>query len=330
MSYWDEPGAAVLVVGSVCVDYYRTANGAVVPCWGGKGANQALAAASCGTRVTMVGCVGDDRTGRLAADRLAAGGVDVSYLHTTDRATTGATLIAVGPRGESTITGYNGANAYCRADMVTRAVGQMPDRCLLLVQQEVGWQAVVAALTGGERRGWPVIIDPAPPRNWPDGYWRTAAAITPNQAEAFKLSGYWVKRAEDAVAAVAAIRARYRFAGDVIITARQHGLFYTDGPGVGHCPASLPADRVVDGTGAGDVCNGVLAAKLVAGCGWRASVEAAARAAELATTGLGAQVAAVYEHCARLAGQGKPAVVNCPAGSDRETGQILTRGKVGQ
>jgi ribokinase len=249
---------------------------------GGKGANQAVAAALAGARVNMVGAVGNDQVaaGELAA--LAAAGVDHSRVLRLADAPTGVAMITVDRAGENQITVAGGANAALSADQVSDRLGslQLDDRDVVLVSNELESDTVSAAIVAADRAGSRVVLNPAPARPLAAGSWARLSLLTPNEPEVQALAGL-----TEVVAAARSLAAETR--GPVIVTRGAAGASIVGEDAVVHVPA--PECAPVDTVGAGDVFNGVLAARLVAGDSIReATTQAVARASE-STRWLGAR-----------------------------------------
>jgi ribokinase len=267
------PGS-VVVVGSINVDLVVTLDrlpapgetvigGSFARHGGGKGANQAVAAARAGARVRFVGAVGDDDLGADAVAELAAEGVDASAVARLPDVATGVALIAVDAEGRNQIAVASGANARVGAAMAGAAALARGDVCMLGF--EVPDEAVVAAARAAAGAGARIVLNPAPARALPDGLRGVRAIGTPNADEAAALGG------PGAIAA--------HTGGPVIVTHGADGAVIHEGGG--ETALRAPRVHVVDTTGAGDVFNGVLAAGLAAGLDLR---EAAERAVEAAST----------------------------------------------
>ena len=277
------PGS-VLVIGSINADLVVTLDrlpeagetvtgGRFARHGGGKGANQAVAAARAGARVRFVGAVGDDDLGAAAIEQLAAEGVDVGAIARLDGEATGVALIAVDREGRNQIAVASGANARVDAALVARALEAAalgPDDVVLL-GFEVADAAVVAGARAAAEAGARAILNPAPARDLPGGVLGHGVLLTPNGLEAAALTG----ETEPAAAARALAR---RTDAPVLVTVGADGALLADGDGIVEIPA--PEVEVVDTTGAGDAFNGVLAAGLAAGAGVE---DAARRAVEAAS-----------------------------------------------
>ena len=249
---------------------------------GGKGANQAVAAARAGARVRFVGAIGDDDIGRSARAALRAEGIDDEGLATLAAVPTGVALIVVDARGENQIAVASGANARLDAALVRAALGRIrPARggvCLLGF--EVPDEALVVAGQWAAERGLLVMVNPAPARPIPAALLALRPILTPNENEAAQMTG-----AEDPT--TAARRLSEATSAPVIITLGGDGALLVD---VGE-PLKLAPYRVhsIDATGAGDAFNGIFAARLAAGAPLRESLDWAMAGAALSTLAVGAQ-----------------------------------------
>lgn len=247
---------------------------------GGKGANQAVAAARAGAQVAIVAAVGADDLGEEALRELADEGIDVAAVARLDDAATGVAAIVVDERGENLIAVASGANAALDATVVEEAVGRLVERGkngVVLLQQEVPEAVVLAGVRAARAAGWQAVLNPAPARALPDDL--GGVVLTPNADEARALAG------EDDVEAAAAALAR-RTAAPVLVTLGADGALLLDGE-VERLPA--PAADVVDTTGAGDATCGALAAELAAGRPLREAARFAMAAAALSIQVAGAR-----------------------------------------
>jgi ribokinase len=225
---------------------------------GGKGANQAVAAARLGAEVAFVGRVGDDDAGRRLRDGLAAEGVDVAHVRVDPEAPTGMALIAVDRAGENTIVVSSGANARVIAADVAAAGDVLAAATVTLVQHEVPEEAVAAAIADA---GGTVVLNPAPARP----VVAPVDVLIPNRGELEALAG----RSGDPVELARGLSV----AQAVVVTLGSEGAVVVEGSRVERIPA--PRVDVVDTTGAGDAFCGALAQALDAGADL---VEAARRA----------------------------------------------------
>jgi ribokinase len=283
-------GGSVLVVGSINADLVVTlerlpkpgetvTGGRFARHGGGKGANQAVAAARAGAAVRFAGAVGDDDLGAAALDELAAEGVDVSAVARLEGEPTGVALIAVDREGRNQIAVASGANTHVDAALVERALNDRPlgehDVCLLGF--EIPDDAILAAARAATRAGARVVLNPAPARDLPVELLDLGVWLTPNAGEVTALTNE--RDPERAGRALSA-----ESGAPVVVTLGERGALLIRPEGI----ALLPAPRVdvVDTTGAGDVLSGVLAAGLAAGLAvedaTRRAVEAASASVRVA------------------------------------------------
>jgi ribokinase len=261
---------------------------------GGKGANQAVAAARLGADVRMTGCVGDDDFGRQLLDALRAEGVDAGGVRVAAGAPTGLAMISVDRAGENIITVASGANHEVGPEDVAVAVGSPHD--VLVMCAEIPVPAIRSALAQAretQARGTLCVLNLAPAP-------AEAAAIVAdgvdwlvvNESEAAAVLGRPVDGLADAGQAAAALVAAG--ARCAVVTAGAHGAALA-GPGLDG-PASIPAFPVeaVDTVGAGDTFVGALAFALAAGVPAAEAVRAAAAAGATAATRRGAQSGMPY------------------------------------
>jgi len=266
----------VVVVGSANVDLVwhgerlpvpgeTVTDGEFVSVLGGKGANQAAAAAALGAEVRFVGCVGDDEHGRMARADLEARGVDCRALATTADAPTGVAVITVDARGENSIAVAPGANRLVGAEV---AVGAIRRGDIVLCSLEIPVETVEAAVAAALACDARPIVNPAPPRAAPAG-----ALLTPNEHECEHLGG---------------VEHLLAFAPAVIVTRGAAGaaLYRAGSP-----PLEQGAFAVdsVDSTGAGDAFNGALAWARSEEIPLEAALELACAAGALATRAIGAR-----------------------------------------
>jgi len=274
--------ARVIVVGSINVDLVVTLERLPAPGetvsggrfsrhGGGKGANQATAAARLGAAVTMVGAVGDDDLGDEALALLRNEGIDVERVARLAGVATGVALIAVDADGENQIAVASGANLE-----LDPALPELGESDVMLLNHGISEAARLAAARAA--RG-PVVLNPAPARPIPDELAALGPILTPNAGEARELTGE-----EEPEAAARALRERT--GAPVLITLGADGALLVADE-VAHIPA--PRVQVVDTTGAGDTLNGALAAELAAGRDLREAAAFAVRVAALSTRVAGAR-----------------------------------------
>jgi ribokinase len=235
---------------------------------GGKGLNQAVAAARTGRSVAMLGAVGDDDAGRLLRDVAASAGVDTAGVDVVDGLPTGRAVILVDEHGENSIVVVPGANASVR-------FGGLPQAAVLLAQLEIPLDVVDAALDAARAAGSTTVLNPAPapPGGLPDVLLARCEIVVPNEHEVELLGGV------DRLLAAGV--------GTVIVTRGADGVTVASADGSRATVPAFPVDPV-DTTGAGDAFCGALAARLAAGDGLLRAVRYAAAAGALATTVAGA------------------------------------------
>ncbi len=266
---------------------------------GGKGLNQALAAARLGGSVHMVGSVGADTFAAILLDALRDAGVETTRVSVRDDEHTGTALISVDAEtGQNAISVAAGANRRVTPDQVRDAEPVFLPARVLLVQLELPLETVETALELGRRHSLLTVLDPAPFRELPDSILRKVDVLTPNETEAESLSGLSVGDVESGAAAGTLLQKRTR--GDVIVTLGTLGCVRVHGSGFEHLPA--PAVEPVDTTGAGDAFNGGLAVALAGGVPLAKALRQAILAGTAATLRPGAGAAMpAPEDLARLA-----------------------------
>lgn len=255
---------------------------------GGKGANQAVAAARAGGRVTFVARVGDDVFGGRALANFQADGIDTRFVFSTAGAPSGIALINVDDMGENSISVASGANALLSAADVEAAGPAFVSADILLVQLESPLETVEAAVARSTEAGVPVILNPAPARPLGDGLLRSIAVLTPNEREAEFLTGVAV--GDESGAREAAVRLRARGVVSVIITLGERGAWASSPDFEGLVPAFEA--NPVDTTAAGDVFNGALAVAIAEREPMREALRFASAAAALSVARPGAQPSA--------------------------------------
>jgi ribokinase len=222
---------------------------------GGKGANQAVAAARAGGKVQFVGRIGRDDFGSRLLERCREDGVGVRHLRRDPRSASGSALILVEKSGQNAIAVSSGANSRLGIQEVRCAGAAIRGADVVLVQLEVSDAAVRETVRLATHHQVPIVLNPAPARPLDPAILRRVACLTPNEAEASALSG--VRITSTRSAARAAERLRERVPGCVLITMGSTGVFVS-GDGI---HGMYPGFRVraVDAVAAGDVFNGTFA-----------------------------------------------------------------------
>lgn len=257
---------------------------------GGKGGNQAAAAAAFGAPVTMVGKVGDDQQGRQLLGDLAARGVDVSGVLVAGGARTGGATIGVDAHGENLILVDPGANGLLTPDEVQAAGLEGADG--IIVQLEVPLPTVAAAMSAAA--GAIVVLNPAPAPSTtlPAAVTGLAGVLVPNLAELARLASDGPAAPLPSAAEPAAVaRLARSLAGkaDVVVTMGGDGAMVVRRSTATSVHIAAPAVDTVDTTGAGDCFCGTLAAALAEGLDLTDGARMATAAAALSTTAYGAR-----------------------------------------
>jgi len=259
---------------------------------GGKGANQAVAAARLGGNVTFICKTGNDIFGKQAVELFKQEGIDTSYLLTDETQPSGTALITVDKHGENTIVVASGANATLSADDLQHAEQLIEHSSIVLMQLEIPLATVeyVAALAAS--KNVKVVLNPAPAQPLTDDLLKHIFIITPNETEAEILTG--IKVHNIASAEEAALKLKSRGVEHVIITLGSEGALVLYEDSFTHVSA-CKADAV-DTTAAGDVFSGALVVALSEGMTMQDAVAFACKAAAISVTRFGAQASAPYRH----------------------------------
>jgi ribokinase len=255
---------------------------------GGKGANQAVAAARAGGRVIFIARVGADMFGRQAVEGFRQDGINVEFVKQDADAPSGVALICVAADGQNSIVVAPGANGQLSPADVDAAGDAIRSAGVLLCQLETPIETVQAAIASAASAGVRVILNPAPARPLDDDLLRRVSVLTPNETEAELLTG--VKVEDEAGAEQAARIMRSRGVAVVLVTLGPRGTFVC----ADRVSQIVPAFKVnpVDTTAAGDVFNGALAVALGEGRPLLKAVRFASAAAAISVTRLGAQPSA--------------------------------------
>ncbi|CAI1103926.1 ribokinase [Serratia liquefaciens] len=253
--------------------------------FGGKGANQAVAAGRSGADIAFIACVGADDIGERVRQQLASDRIDTQPIETIADSTTGVALIFVNAEGENVIGIDAGANAAVTPDYLARYQQKVIDADALLMQLESPLETVIAAASLAKQHQTQVILNPAPARELPDELLATIDMITPNETEAQRLTGIAVNDDNDAARAAQALHDKG--IATVIITLGSRGVWLSEN-GNGKLVPGFKV-KAVDTIAAGDTFNGALVTALLEGKTMADAVRFAHAAAAIAVTRPGAQ-----------------------------------------
>ena len=253
--------------------------------FGGKGANQAVAAGRSGANIAFIACTGDDDTGERVRKQLASDNIDIAPVSVVAGESTGVALIFVNAEGENVIGIHAGANAALTTERVEAQRGIIAGAEALLMQLESPVESVLAAAKIAHENHTSVVLNPAPARVLSDELLALVDIITPNETEAEKLTGIRVENDHDA--ARAALALHEKGIGTVIITLGSRGVWASvNGEG-----RRVPGFKVkaIDTIAAGDTFNGALVTALLEGKAMDDAIRFAHAAAAIAVTRKGAQ-----------------------------------------
>ena len=294
--------AKVVVVGSLNMDLVARAQrlprgGETLPgesfftAPGGKGANQAVAAARLGASVAMIGNVGEDAYGQQLRRALEVEGIDCQGVGVCNGVSSGVALIVVDAASQNAIVIIPGGNGLLGPESVRRFDSLLQQAEVIICQLEVPAATVAWTLARGRELGKTVILNPAPASGpLPAEWFAHIDYLIPNESEAEALSGLQVNDQDSARRA--AERLRKMGAGKVIVTLGAQGALLVDAAGSRHFPA--PRVQPVDTTAAGDTFVGGFAASLACGLPEDEAIGFGQRAAALSVTRVGAQPSIPY------------------------------------
>lgn len=252
---------------------------------GGKGANQAVAAARLGGDVVFIGKIGSDIFGKQSSQLFDDEGIDTQGILSDEDSPSGIALITVDQFGENSIVVAPGANANLVPHDVEKAFARYPKGKILLIQLEIPMDTVEFAAAHARKQGIKVILNPAPANDRISKLFPLIDIITPNVHEAEMLTGIRITDIPSAMRAAESIYAQG--VGNVIITLGKKGAVLLEDGVASHIPA--PEVETVDTTAAGDVFNGALAVAIAEGKELADATAFACRAASISVTRFGAQ-----------------------------------------
>lgn len=251
---------------------------------GGKGGNQAVAAARQGSQVYMVTKVGDDQFGKDALQNFINENIETRYVFVDQKEATGAALIAVDNNSENMIVVALGACGKLTADDVAKAEETIRDSSVVLVQLETSIEAVTTTLALAAKHHVPVILNPAPYQEFPQELLKNVTYITPNETEASLLTG--IEVIDEETANQAAKMLFDRGVPQIVITLGKKGCYYYSGGDSGMLYPGFPV-AAVDTTGAGDAFNGGFAHALAKKSSMEEAIRYANAVAALSVTKAG-------------------------------------------
>ncbi|MFS9434872.1 ribokinase [Citrobacter sp. C348] len=286
----------LVVLGSINADHILNLNSFPTPgetvtgshyqvAFGGKGANQAVAAGRSGANIAFIACTGDDDIGECVRKQLASDNIDIAPVSVISGEATGVALIFVNAEGENVIAIHAGANAALSPALVEAQHDRIAQASALLMQLESPIESVLAAAKIARRHNTTVALNPAPARELPDELLSLVDIITPNETEAEKLTGIRVENDEDAAKAALALHAKGIHT--VLITLGSRGVWASVN-GEGHRVPGFKVDAV-DTIAAGDTFNGALITALLEETPLPEAIRFAHAAAAIAVTRKGAQ-----------------------------------------
>ena len=257
---------------------------------GGKGANQAVAAARLGADVRFVAKIGKDIFGQEARNGFIKEGLDIEFLLETTDYSSGIALITVNETGENEIVVASGANMNLLPDDLPDAIFDAVE--YVLIQLEIPLETISYIIQQCNQRNIKVILNPAPAAELNADLLKGIFLITPNETETETLTGIYPGTPEETK--MAANYLHNIGIEHVIITLGSAGVYLSNASNQGFLPS--PKVKAVDTTGAGDVFNGAILTALSSGNDWVTACNFACRAASISVTRPGAQSAAPFKH----------------------------------
>lgn len=258
---------------------------------GGKGANQAVAAARLGGRVSIIGCVGDDFHGHQIKNDLKKENINTSAVFTARDIKTGIAQISTANK-QNKITVIPGANYHLKAQMIQASKEKIKQADIVLLQLEIPMSSIFETIKIAAAENVPVILNPAPAKNLPESILSGVSFITPNDGELSLLTKTDLKTQDDYRCAINKIN--NSGINNVIVTRGQDGVAFNKGKSIYQLKSN--SVNVVDTTGAGDTFNGALAVSLAEGKDLYEAIEFANIAAALSTTKEGAQTGMPFKN----------------------------------
>jgi len=258
---------------------------------GGKGANQAVAAARLGGDVLLVAKVGDDIFGKQTIEGLQKEKINTSFIFIDKTAPSGTALINVNAQGENCIVVAPGANANLLPADIAKVKG-MEAAQIILMQLEIPITTIEQVAKNAKQNHQKMIINPAPAQKLSDELLNGLFLLTPNETEASILTGIHV--VDEKSAAEAANIFLTKGVQNVIITLGKQGAYFQNNEE--HFLVAAPVVEALDTTAAGDTFSGAMAVAITEDKSWKQAIEFAVKAASIAVTRLGAQASVPYRN----------------------------------
>ena len=253
---------------------------------GGKGANQAVAAARMGGDVTMIGRLGNDVFAEQSIKRLKSENINCEFITKDTEKSSGLALISVDQNGENHIVVAPGANETLTKERLGSVLSQIPDNAIVMMQLEIPLESVVSVIEFFKKSDKRIILDPAPAKNLTPDFTKSLYMITPNETEATAMTGVKIKDLRDVKKA--AIKLLGSGSQYVLITMGANGVYLaSQNDEFEYIPS--PKVTTIDSTAAGDCFNGTLAVSLSQGLSVFEAAKKACRAASISVTRKGAQ-----------------------------------------
>ena len=253
---------------------------------GGKGANQAVAAARMGGDVTMIGRLGNDVFAEQSIKRLKSENINCEFITKDTEKSSGLALISVDQNGENHIVVAPGANETLTKERLRSVLSQIPDNAIVMMQLEIPLESVVSVIEFCKKSDKKIILDPAPAKNLTPDFTKSLYMITPNETEATAMTGVKIKDLRDVKKA--AIKLLGSGSQYVLITMGANGVYLaSQNDEFEYIPS--PKVTTIDSTAAGDCFNGTLAVSLSQGLSVFEAAKKACRAASISVTRKGAQ-----------------------------------------
>ena len=258
---------------------------------GGKGANQAVAAARLGGNVIFVAKVGNDIFGKQSIDGLKKENINTDFVFIDEKNPSGTALIMVNEEGENCILVAPGANSNLLPTDIEQ-VKDIDEAEIILMQLEIPMVTIASVSKKAKANLQKVIINPAPAQNLSDELLNGLFLITPNETEATLLTG--IKVYDEITASQAAEIFLTKGVENVIITLGKQGAYFQNN--TQNFKVSAPVVQAIDSTAAGDTFSGALVVALAEGKNWENAVKFAIEAASISVTKMGAQSSIPYKN----------------------------------